>query len=398
MLRWQDHFRPLLEAADGLETGALTRFLDTNSFYRAPKRDDRDAEAGRAARRALRRAAAGAAAGHAAFAVRARQRHGRDAEDDGRGRAQAADRRAGRRARRPGRAVPGARGARRASTTSPRRSRPSRAARSSRSGSPSATRGRCSSRALADLPVDGIGIDFYATHLADVPGGLSEAAPRRRRRRAQLAARGAARDRGLRAAPRRARGANRARSERRPPVRLRADRAREAGAPRQGQDRDNGGRSMSDDIKFLTHEIGSLAKPSVAGQERARPRAARRERHRARAHVGREGRRRRATRSSSSCCRQGERRPRRDRALVEPLLRAPAGVGRRRGDLGRRAAAQRDVRLGDRAREGLRAARHRPQLRQQVLHQVRRGRPRLAGDAVPQRRVLVPPVGREASS
>jgi 5-methyltetrahydropteroyltriglutamate--homocysteine methyltransferase len=37
MLRWQDHFRPLLEAADGLETGALTRFLDTNTFFRAPK-------------------------------------------------------------------------------------------------------------------------------------------------------------------------------------------------------------------------------------------------------------------------------------------------------------------------------------------------------------------------
>ncbi|MFL5939505.1 MAG: hypothetical protein ACJ75Q_04285 [Gaiellaceae bacterium] len=36
MLRWQDHFRPLLEAADGLQTGALTRFLDTNTFYRAP--------------------------------------------------------------------------------------------------------------------------------------------------------------------------------------------------------------------------------------------------------------------------------------------------------------------------------------------------------------------------
>jgi len=36
-LRWQDYFRPLLEAADGLETGALTRFLDTNTFYRAPK-------------------------------------------------------------------------------------------------------------------------------------------------------------------------------------------------------------------------------------------------------------------------------------------------------------------------------------------------------------------------
>jgi 5-methyltetrahydropteroyltriglutamate--homocysteine methyltransferase len=37
MLRWQDHFRPLLQQADGLETGALTRFLDTNTFYRAPK-------------------------------------------------------------------------------------------------------------------------------------------------------------------------------------------------------------------------------------------------------------------------------------------------------------------------------------------------------------------------
>jgi 5-methyltetrahydropteroyltriglutamate--homocysteine methyltransferase len=37
MLRWQDHFRPLLEGTNGLETGALTRFLDTNTFYRAPK-------------------------------------------------------------------------------------------------------------------------------------------------------------------------------------------------------------------------------------------------------------------------------------------------------------------------------------------------------------------------
>jgi 5-methyltetrahydropteroyltriglutamate--homocysteine methyltransferase len=36
MLRWQDLFRPLLEASDGLEPGALTRFLDTNTFYRAP--------------------------------------------------------------------------------------------------------------------------------------------------------------------------------------------------------------------------------------------------------------------------------------------------------------------------------------------------------------------------
>src|SRR5206468_6433805 len=37
MLRWQDHFRPLLEAAEGIEPGALTRFLDTNTFYRAPR-------------------------------------------------------------------------------------------------------------------------------------------------------------------------------------------------------------------------------------------------------------------------------------------------------------------------------------------------------------------------
>jgi 5-methyltetrahydropteroyltriglutamate--homocysteine methyltransferase len=36
MVRWQDLFRPLLEASEGLETGALTRFLDTNTFYRAP--------------------------------------------------------------------------------------------------------------------------------------------------------------------------------------------------------------------------------------------------------------------------------------------------------------------------------------------------------------------------
>lgn len=36
MLRWQDVFRPIVEAADGLAKGALTRFLDTNTFYRAP--------------------------------------------------------------------------------------------------------------------------------------------------------------------------------------------------------------------------------------------------------------------------------------------------------------------------------------------------------------------------
>lgn len=37
MLAWQDLFRPLVEASDGLETGPLTRFLDTNTFFRAPQ-------------------------------------------------------------------------------------------------------------------------------------------------------------------------------------------------------------------------------------------------------------------------------------------------------------------------------------------------------------------------
>jgi len=40
MLAWQDLFRPLVEASDGLATGALTRFLDTNTFYRAPHAGD----------------------------------------------------------------------------------------------------------------------------------------------------------------------------------------------------------------------------------------------------------------------------------------------------------------------------------------------------------------------
>jgi 5-methyltetrahydropteroyltriglutamate--homocysteine methyltransferase len=35
MLRWQDLFRPLAERSDGLEARPLTRFLDTNTFYRA---------------------------------------------------------------------------------------------------------------------------------------------------------------------------------------------------------------------------------------------------------------------------------------------------------------------------------------------------------------------------
>jgi 5-methyltetrahydropteroyltriglutamate--homocysteine methyltransferase len=37
MLTWQDLFRPFIDEANGLESGPLTRFLDTNTFYRAPR-------------------------------------------------------------------------------------------------------------------------------------------------------------------------------------------------------------------------------------------------------------------------------------------------------------------------------------------------------------------------
>ena len=46
LLRWQDIFRPLAERAEGLDARPLTRFLDTNTFYRAvlvegdPRLDD----------------------------------------------------------------------------------------------------------------------------------------------------------------------------------------------------------------------------------------------------------------------------------------------------------------------------------------------------------------------
>lgn len=35
-LAWQDIFRPLVEATNGMEVGALTRWFDNNSFYRQP--------------------------------------------------------------------------------------------------------------------------------------------------------------------------------------------------------------------------------------------------------------------------------------------------------------------------------------------------------------------------
>jgi 5-methyltetrahydropteroyltriglutamate--homocysteine methyltransferase len=35
LLRWQDYFRPLAERSEGLDARPLTRFLDTNTFFRA---------------------------------------------------------------------------------------------------------------------------------------------------------------------------------------------------------------------------------------------------------------------------------------------------------------------------------------------------------------------------
>ncbi len=35
-LSWQDIFRPIVEATDGMEVGALTRWFDNNSFFRQP--------------------------------------------------------------------------------------------------------------------------------------------------------------------------------------------------------------------------------------------------------------------------------------------------------------------------------------------------------------------------
>src|SRR5215470_6067038 len=39
LLRWQDIFRPVVEATDGLRPGALVRWLDNNAFFRAPQVD-----------------------------------------------------------------------------------------------------------------------------------------------------------------------------------------------------------------------------------------------------------------------------------------------------------------------------------------------------------------------
>ena len=123
MLRWQDLFRPLLEASEGLETGALTRFLDTNTFYRAP---------------------------HATTA---------------------APKLAGSLDERYVAPLPGPRLV----------TLPSPFALAALGGGPRLALQLtfCDARApleqgLGELPVDAIGIDFYGTHLSDVPKGLDK--------------------------------------------------------------------------------------------------------------------------------------------------------------------------------------------------------------------------------
>src|SRR5437870_4295704 len=37
LLRWQDIFRPLVDATSGLEARTLVRWFDNNSFFRAPE-------------------------------------------------------------------------------------------------------------------------------------------------------------------------------------------------------------------------------------------------------------------------------------------------------------------------------------------------------------------------
>ena len=109
---------------------------------------------------------------------------------------------------------------------------------------------------LVDLPVDGIGVDFYLTPLDAVPEGFPKLllAGVVDARSSEVEDPGAHRQlRGAagRADVRRAR----ARAERRSPVRGRADREAEARRARRGQ----GAGGMS--VRFLTHEVGSLAKP-----------------------------------------------------------------------------------------------------------------------------------------
>ena len=98
---------------------------------------------------------------------------------------------------------------------------------------------------------------------------------------------------------------------------------------------EDGGCSMSSNgnIKFLTHEVGSLAKPPWLVKTSAGKPLEESDVEHAQAWGEKlECRRARAARRAPAA---GRARPGRDRALVEPLLPPPPGVGGRRRRLGR---------------------------------------------------------------
>jgi hypothetical protein len=109
-----------------------------------------------------------------------------------------------------------------------------------------------------EAPVAAIGIDFYATSLDARTGGISQGGPRRRPRRAELGAREPGRDR--RASPRAAgrEPAGSPHAERRPPVRAEPIARQKLALPRA-----RAPRSRRPHERPLPHrEIGSLGKPS----------------------------------------------------------------------------------------------------------------------------------------
>ncbi len=397
MLRWQDHFRPLLEAADGLETGALTRFLDTNTFYRAPKATRRRRRSPGRSTRATRRRSRARASRPCPRRIALARGTGVSPKAMAEGvlAACACGARGG--ARRPGRAVPRARrgGGRR--PISRRRSRRSRAGRSSRSGSRSRTQAALLEQGAADLPVDGIGIDFYATHLDDVPAGFDKlllagvvdvrsSLPEEPAEIAAFAARLA--ERGVERIALVPNGDLQYVSE---PI------AREKLA-RLGQAKTATTEAAHERRRQVPDPRDRLAREAAVARQDARRAASS---TRATSSTPAAGARRsasRATRSWSSRSQRGGADPdevARWSSRYCVRMQEAAGLdviwdGEQH--------PQRDVCLGDRARERLRAARHRAELRQQVLLEVGRGRPGLAARAVPQRRVLVPAVGREGEA
>ena len=390
MLRWQDHFRPLLEAADGLETGALTRFLDTNTFYRAPKATSATPKLGAALEErylsplpgprlvtlpspfALAKGT-GVTPRTMAEGVLKPQLDALDAEL--------------------------------VVLAEPFLAREESASLDDLSEALEALGGgprlaiwftfgdarSLLEQGVADLPVEGIGVDFYATHLGDVPDGFSK-----------LLLAGVVDVRSsLLEEPRELAAFAQRLGERAERIALVPngdlqyvsvrDRPREARSTRQGQGPRR--RRPLHDRPEVPHPRGRLARQAaLARQDFAGPQA-RGVRHRARPHLGREGGRRRA-RGARRVPPERRRRPGRGRALVEPLLRSHAGDRRGRGHLGRRAAAHARCTPGrSSTRTASSPAAPSAASTTSTTPSPPCRRAGLAARAVPQRRVRVPAVG-----